>query len=639
MSRRAEAAILAACLLLFLLLATAWIRLPGPQHDELLHLPVLLPALRGDALYSIKFDGHAIPLMLMSYIGALKGWLLRLWFLVVPMSVTGYRLFGILLGLVAVWLAFRFMRRHYGTAIALLTTSLLATDPTFVHGIRLDYGPVALMHLLKMGGMVLLSRWVDTRSRFALGGGMFLFGLALWDKANFIWFLAALAVTVAVLFPREFVERLRGDRRAVVVAAGALLLGAAPFVAFNLHRGGSTWTERGRLEVRWFKLLQAQSTFDGDFMQSFAGEDMLYTSPRAHDVTFPRLAQQMYRLGVRRHTIILPLLGLALLLLSLNLWIGRRRALLFPLLLSLLTYAAMFLSFEGGASAHHVVMLQPFPLLFLAASLWTAAERWPRFPPRAAAVAAALAAVGVNLAVHARQLAIYTRTGGTGGYSDAVYRLVPHLTQQTGRKIYALDWGFSYPVAFLGARWNLRVDDISYSLSNPGDPDHQSAKQHLAELMRHPNNVFLLHSPQRTVFPAPASAFFALLDAGIGMRQEAVFQERSGEVIYEVYRAGSGGPRDPAREPIRVEFTPERVAPEQKYVIRVPELAGSWIDLVYHIDQVSSGTAMRMCQLDATGRAEMTVPPTHPAATVRVTRIRPSGGEWRPASGSITVVR
>ena len=74
-------------------------------------------------------------------------------------------------------------------------------------------------------------------------------------------------------------------------------------------------------------------------------------------------------------------------------------------------------------------------------------------------------------------------------------------------------------------------------------------------------------------------------------------------------------------------------------LFRSREFPNSWIDLVYHVGQVSSGTATRFCQLDAQGRARVTVPATHPAATVWVTLVRPSGGEWRRARGSITVVR
>lgn len=641
-------------ILAYLFFAAAWIHLPGPQYDELLHLPVLSPLLRPDALFSLKFHHHRLPLMLMSYVGALKGWLLWLWFLVVPMGVPGYRAFGVAAGAAAIAMTFWFVHRHYGGPVAALTTVLTATDPSFVHGIRLDYGPVALMHFFKMGGLCLLSRWLASGSPLALAGGMFLFGLGLWDKANFIWFLAGLGATILILFPRDALKRARTSPAAAAVAMAALLAGAAPLIGYNWKRSGETWRERGRFELRWFKLLQAKGAFEGTFMTALTGEDRLDTSPPAHDIAFPGLANWMFRIGRARRTITLPLLALALLLLPLNLWIGGRKRLLFPLLLALLIYVCMFVSLDGGSSVHHVIMVQPFAMLFLAVSLWTptalragsggrkAGEARPRPVQRAAAagaVALVMAAVAVNVSVNARQLAIYTRTGGTGGFTDAVYRLVPYLLERPGKKIYAMDWGFSTPIMFLGARWGLKVDDFFYTLNDAQSPGHADWVKKLGELMRDPENVFLLHSPQRTLFPLPAAEFFRLVDGGIPMRQAAYFEERSGEIVYEVYCFGASALPAPARKEIAVQFDPGRVAPGQQYVIRVPEFPNSWIDLVYHVDQVSSGTATRFCHLDGGGSARITVPATHPAAVVRIMFIRPSGGPWLPARGSITVTR
>jgi len=626
-------------LVLYVAISAAWIHLPGPQQDELLHLPVLSPVLRPGALDSLHLGGRTIPLMIMSYVGALKGWLLWLWFRVVPEGVVGHRAFGILLGAVTLWMTFWFVSRYWSRAVALLSLALISTDPSFVHSIRLDYGPVALMHFLKMAGLCLLSRWVATNSRILLASAMFLFGLGLWDKANFIWFLAGLAATVLLLFPRQVAFRIRRNPSIVPLAAVFLLLGAAPLISYNLRHSGQTWRERGRLEIRWSKLLQAQGTFQGNFMSALAGEGALDSSPAAHDVMFPRLADWTYQFGRRRDTIILPLLWLSLLILPLNLWIGTPRLLLFPLLLSILVYACMFLSFDGGSSVHHVVMVQPFPLLFLAVSLWTPAECWRAFLPRAAAVAIVATAVAVNLMVNARHLAIYTRTGGTGPFTDAVYRLVPYLAQQPQQKLFALDWGFSRPVIFLGSRWDLNVDDMFFSLNAPGSPDHQREVDRLAELMGDPANLFLLHSPQRTLFPAPAQAFYALASTKVAMRQVATFHERSGERVYDLYQRDGGATMTQLPQEVEVQFVPERVSRNQQYLVQVKGYANTWIDLVYHVDQQSSRTATRFCLLDGQGRARIVVPASHPLATVTVTMIRPEGGEWRRAKGSITVVK
>ena len=642
---RAEKILFAGIMALFLFFAIAWISLPGPQQDELLHLDVLLPALRPAVFFSLKTHEHRLPLMVMSYVGALKGWLLWLWFQLVPMGVAGYRTFGIAVGVAIVFLIFRFVRQHYGPVVALLTTGLVATDPTFVHTIRIDYGPVALAHLFKMGGLCALSAWLKSGERRSLTGGMFLFGLGLWDKANFIWFLAGLAATVVLLFPREALARVRSDIRIVPIAILGLAIGASPLIGYNWKRHNETLRERGQLEIRWSKLNEARVSMDGRYMVDMtSGGDQFEAAPLAHGIALPGLANWMYRISVR-DTITVALLGLALLLLPLNLWItDSRRVVLFPLVLSLLTYLCMFVTHDGGSSAHHVIMLQPFPMLFLAVSLWTPTERWPVPLTRTVPVLVALAAIAVNIGVNARHLAAYTRTGGTRAFSDAAYRLVPYLGGLPGRKLYAMDWGFSNPIMFLGARQGLRVDDIFSALAEPADPDHAKNAAWVAGLMRDSNNLFLLHSPQRTFFPAPATEFFALANAGIPMRQVAYFEERTGELVYEVYQYDEKLQQTPAEREVEVRFSQARVKPGQEYGVEVKEFPDAWIDVVYHVDQdggkqVSSGTSARFCRLDAEGRARVKVPAGHPAATVSIVRIRPSGGRWRLARGSITVSR
>src|SRR6266702_1822882 len=54
----------------------AWIRLPGPQQDELIFLNTILTARVGDA-YAGRFRIFKtnIPTMVSEYVGGLKGWI------------------------------------------------------------------------------------------------------------------------------------------------------------------------------------------------------------------------------------------------------------------------------------------------------------------------------------------------------------------------------------------------------------------------------------------------------------------------------------------------------------------------------------------------------------------------------------
>jgi len=75
-------------------------------------------------------------------------------------------------------------------------------------------------HLLLIAGcLLIISR------RPALG--FFIFGLALWNKAVFVWALSGLAAAVAVAYLPEL-RRFLGDRRVIARSAIAFLAGALP---------------------------------------------------------------------------------------------------------------------------------------------------------------------------------------------------------------------------------------------------------------------------------------------------------------------------------------------------------------------------------------------------------------------------
>src|SRR5262249_804143 len=98
--------------------------------------------------------------------------------------------------------------------------------------------PVALEHLLLLGGLLLVMRFPERRQEAELAAGFFLFGLALWNKALAMWILSGLGIATLVTFPRQTLEV--ATARRVGLAALGLCLGALPLVLYNIHTHGGT---------------------------------------------------------------------------------------------------------------------------------------------------------------------------------------------------------------------------------------------------------------------------------------------------------------------------------------------------------------------------------------------------------------
>ena len=181
----------AAACLLFFFAGQAFVPLLGVENDEALFGMAFFPP---KYAVSVKVGHSTLPLMLMTYVGTLKAWLYRPFFKFVHPHVWSLREPMVLAGVLSIALFYLLLRRISGERAAVVGAVLLATDAPYLLTTVFDWGPVALQHLLFIGGALCLVRFYQDRSHGALAGGAFLFGLAMWDKALATWLLSGLAI-------------------------------------------------------------------------------------------------------------------------------------------------------------------------------------------------------------------------------------------------------------------------------------------------------------------------------------------------------------------------------------------------------------------------------------------------------------
>ena len=98
----------------------------------------------------------------------------------------------ILVSLATLALTYRVARFTFGRLVSALVVLVMSVDPTFMYLTKLDYGPVALMMVLKVTALLLRApRGEHGVTAIPLGHGAAC-ALGLFDKLNFIWFLLAL---------------------------------------------------------------------------------------------------------------------------------------------------------------------------------------------------------------------------------------------------------------------------------------------------------------------------------------------------------------------------------------------------------------------------------------------------------------
>lgn len=516
-SNRKELIGAGAILAAFLFFSLAWISLPGPDADESLFVAVWH---RYSPLAThvdhIQILDARIVTMVGSYNGALKGWLWSLFF-AAGRSVYTMRIPAVLLAALTLGLFYLWVRRVYSPGTAIVALLLAALDPVYIVSSRIDYGPVVLQRLLLMAGILAGTSWAldpDRPARWCrLAGCGFCFGLALWDKATFGWCLIALATTLLVLFPREVFRRMRPTPIAVFVCF--FYLGCWPLLFYNLRTvtrgtGEVTHLESFDAETWSSKWFNFRLTLNGYYTYGLMGGESIDGGEVAnvYDGT-QRLLDALGWFAPERGTWLPAALAAALLAGSVAIW-RRQRAVLFPLVLSLAHWAAVFLT-RGAGAPHHTTLIYPFPHLAIAAAgvwCWQSMSRLPAIPAgimRRALVMGLAAVVLTELAYDARQLSAFRQVRGTGVWSDALYDIAGYLKTNRPSLVVNMDWGFGNPLLFLTDDCVRQIEFYEKVAFQPAGNDAAQTED-LLPLFSRPGTLSSL-IPSRSWFFRPPKPF------------------------------------------------------------------------------------------------------------------------------------
>ena len=458
LSVRAEAALVALLLAVFFLLGGLHLERPGLAHAESL-----------DAFYGMSTAGRLPQDLHVDWGARLGGRVLPLrvphpydfavfdvyWsalaFTLGGVSVPVLRLSALLLGAGVLLVFYALCRAWLGAPAALAAAALLAVNPAFLEGTRLAYWAMEIQLLLpETAALLLFTVWHRRRRPWALYAGAFVWGLATCVTTKSAAFLAAYPALYLALVPPDR----RPAPRQLAAAALAAALGAADFLAFNAAHGlfilkALTAALRGRTPAGvdnlalaanlWKRLNQLAQLLQGGFANAVTGPG----SPR--DVLLPVAFFISFAAAARRCAADRSFRGRGFLLLVL---------LLVPLLLLQTAFTPY------GLDKQHLLVLWPWPLLVVAASLDELRLRLDALRPRAGALAFGLALALLAASSLRADAGFLRRLGDAGGknaWSDAVTDFTRYLETAGVARPYCLSPMVDMPVTITsGGRVNPR---------------------------------------------------------------------------------------------------------------------------------------------------------------------------------------
>jgi hypothetical protein len=216
--------------------------------------------------------------------------------------------------------------------------------------------------------------------------------------------------------------------------------------------------------------------------------------------------------------------GLALLLVP---WWWKSRTARFSLVFMCVTWLAMAVTRDAGMSAHHSVLLWPFPQLFLATALAS-------LPWRKVAMTAGAALVAVNLLVVNQEIADFERNGAIENFSDAVFPLSKEFTDPA-RPVITVDWGIVGVLGFLDHERGLalRIGDPPFMTDSPSQQERKS----IDWLLLTDDPIFVTHVPGLENTPEVRPRLDrAAADRGLHRELVKTVPDSNGRPVFEIFR-------------------------------------------------------------------------------------------------------
>ncbi len=513
----AAAAALLICLM-FIVIAVPWIDKPGIQTDEALFASGIYP----------PFDDNLHPLMVMTYVGALKSYVWAAIFKIWPPSPASVRVPAAVLGALSIGWLYLLLSRTLGTRAALAGAALTATDPIYVLYSRWDHGPVVIQHLCLIGAMLALVRFHQQRRELWLVAGFFALGLGLWDKAIFAWLVIALGFAAIVVFPRIVWSAM--TRRNLLLASTALTLGASPLIVYNVRhrmitfRSNTAWSARDFVgKARLLRgTLMGEALFGSMVREEWDGPVREPSGAAASAAVWVTKTA-----GMPRHTWMGGLTVAALLLIPAVWRTPARSAALFVLLCVALAWFQMAFVKGAGTGAHHTILLWPLPTMGTAAVL-AAASRKARFG-LALFIAGVLAACGANLLVLGTYYTNLLRNGGTSSWTDAMYPAFEAIHHMDKEAVCTVDWGFLD---------SLRMFEQGRTqLCLTADPVNGEGRRGALFQISQPGYVFLTHTEGNESFPGVTARLVRFAESrGFSRINRRYFADSNGRNTVETFQ-------------------------------------------------------------------------------------------------------
>jgi len=496
--------------LYFLLIASQNLLLPGLYGDEVLQITPVLPVIEGHPDQSfagipdtqVTIGGHPLALMTMRYLGSLKTILFLPVAGVFGESMHAIRLFTLTIAAITLLATYQFTMRIFSRRAAFVSVLLLSMDQSFILRMKVDWGPNAIAIMLKMLALVALVHWWRTQRAVSLAVGGLLLGLALYNKSDFSYMLAALVIATGIVYCREI--RLAFSWRNLTTFVGSFVAGASVFIWYNIRWPFISFRDGNPDHVKWWHpdaYWAALQERIHRFFELLNGMSMNFVIGLGPQNIRP------FSFGTIMGAVFVGALVIALAIVTLA--HGKSCRVRRPLtwIVLVIVFFLLFCAATPAAFAHHhVINIYPFPHILVGVAfsegvIWLVRNAPPIYR-RGLPIIAGLVLVSLimtDVSLLRNTYTVLEMTGGAGRWSDSVYTLSEDLRQRpVTMPVHIMDWGIIGRVDVL---LEGQIDGIDEPWPFLGDPAQVPTVA--AHLLEDPRAEYVISPSDVAAFPLP----------------------------------------------------------------------------------------------------------------------------------------
>ncbi len=573
---------LALAIVIFLAFSLHQLHLPGFYYDEALDLAPMLDVMRGERPEVLRDIGVGrFPVMLLDYMGSLGGYLTIPFMWLFGPGYVAARAQPIFFSCITIALAWLLARRWFGYGVAAATALLLAVNPSFIWFSRQGISVTSVMTVFSIGSLLLLDEVIRresqkprTKSRglvldswlLALSSGI-LIGLGLWAKLLFLrWVIVLIVIGAVFLLTRSRTARriqsqrahLRALAPALTFTLAGVLIGALPLIYYNLAgliRDGQAWTVTLLLD----SLTRPTQQFGVDNLNFFHNIQKAIDDARVfvdgsyfwyNGIPFSNIyAVPALILGAIVGGVLAIVRSRGLSDLPLDQQGQRDQARrFFAILASIATLVVLGAFTVSGLWSTHQFIMLPLPQLVVAcAAVWLAESivhaifartqhemRNAQYAILAGGMVCLILALPFarDVWVSEQHHATLARTGGSGRFSDAVYKLATWLDANDVHQPVALDWGIEKNVRVLTADRVRPVEIFGFSAQAD-----EGFRQRATEMLQDPTRRYIVLWERFAVYNRRQDFTEIANRMGRQVVETFIAHERSGLPVYVVLEA------------------------------------------------------------------------------------------------------